>query len=195
MINGYTDGSNTDGSTPTDLHTVAAKLTGNVGDLTWVLHQETRLTDELVGTLRDDGGIAFSTIIGIGDVVFVGLGVFDDEAVLQNVVKTRLDVVRVLFVIVVFVFFGGRNDRRRKSSADVVVFDEINVDGEIFVVEVTLYRVLISIELLAEIVFEVRFVEVVDGLFEFWFFEFFVVVVHAALCTLLYLAALVRDDV
>ena len=71
-----------------------------------MLHQETRLADELVRPLRNDHRCAFAAIVDVWRVVIVDLGVFDDESILQNVIEARLNVIRVGLILVVFVFLS-----------------------------------------------------------------------------------------
>src|SRR5271169_187093 len=73
-----------------------------IGQLAGVLDQEARAAHELVGLLGQDAFGALGAVVGLGDLLVLGLFFFDDQALLEDLVQAGLDVlvVDLLFLLV-----------------------------------------------------------------------------------------------
>jgi hypothetical protein len=93
-----------------------------------MLDQEAGLTDELSGLLGQDPQRAVATLVTLTDVFFFLVRVVvvvDDQAFLQDLVLARLDIIGVLVVFFVLLFFIFSN---LGLNGDVLVFGFISLD-------------------------------------------------------------------
>ena len=123
-----------------------------------MLHQEARAADELVGLLRQHPLRRLAAVLGVGRLVVFGL-FLDDEALLQDDVKARLDVFVIgLLVVVIIAFF-----RRRGSGGWRALGTLDDDDGGDGVVGVIVGQGIVIIIVVGQgIVLEVVVLEIID---------------------------------
>src|SRR5579875_184474 len=139
-------------------HAVPAQPARPVGELGLALHEEARLADELAGLLREHPRRAVDAVLGIRRLLLLVLLLLgNDEALLQDDVEARLDVIVVELVLVLVDDLLGLGDGRgaRERAVDgveqarVVLVDVGDVIGaelvlldEVFLVEELVLEVL-----------------------------------------------------
>jgi hypothetical protein len=136
-----------------------------------MLHEETGAAHELIRLLGQD---PLGDLGAVVDLIDLGLFlVLNDESLLKDLVKTRLDILVIHLVLVIFPFFRdrgcewGNRDDRYDVGQDVVIKDVLGVEVVDILDElvVEIFDKIFDVKVLVELVGFIHIVEVIGHLF------------------------------